>query len=872
MALSLDLFESLEQETDIVSWINSALETGDVTQSPAELAGLDEQITQLLASLDIACEDSSSQLERIIEAVSRSVPRVAYDLHFMKDTAMTLQTSVTKVLEQAKDAVPDTTSVALDHLRHLATIKTRMEAAREALREAESWGSLESEVTSLLAERSYAKAAERLSEASRNMVVFQNTPEYESRRALMVNLQNQLEAALSSALVAAINLQDVAVCRSYFSIFSQIQREAEFRNYYNASRRAGIVNVWRDAALSDCKSSADPSSPSSQSFTDFLATFYNSFLSILQVEVSSLPSIFPDPVPTLSAFISSTLSSLQPSFAERLSSFSDYYEELALEHLITAFRTTEVFAGNVEKLFQKIARSISDDDFTPEVSQPTEVKSLARRRSKRLSISWQSSDRGRSSPPPKRLPVDLAEWSQELFQPFLSFQIDYGTQESNLLEYSLRQIMTKNTSEKVQERRLKERAVTVVSTAEESLSRCDAFTYGYGSTGLVQALDNFFKSFIEGWADDIRLETRNADSRSHDVASGDELSDLDYTAQDWSDFQLLLHLLSSTRVVFELISTFETKLCSRLSQTAARFRPSRSETVTTGPVGGGIQLLEQSPLNSADLHMLLSSVEVDATIRDPPLPSSRHPVSLTHELFKPVLIETRRAVFTFANSCQLSLQRTILSPLRKHLASYASSPLWSESGGSRSRQTSSDLQIPTFSLSPSESIQRVAEGLLNLPRLFEIYADDDALAFSLHTLPHIDVEALKSLSSQTPLESPHLTHMRRTSLSVLPKPAPTDPETVSSAWLASLGHGLLIHFTTDILPGIPALSKAGTAQLTSDIEYLENIVHAINVDFPELKQWKEALELSDEDGRRRLSEEAKVDHVLGIIARLRGWE
>jgi len=870
MALPLDLIESLEQETDIVSWINSALDvTDDVTQCPAELAGLDEQITQLLASLDIACEDTSSQLERIIETVSRSVPRVAYDLHFMKDTAMTLQTSVTKVLGQAKAVVPDTTSAALDHLRQLAMIKTRMEAARQALREAESWGSLESEVTSLLAERSYAKAAERLSEASRNMVVFQNTPEYESRRALMVNLQNQLEAALSSALVAAINVQDVAVCRSYFSIFSQIQREAEFRNYYNASRRAGIVNIWRDASLSDCNASANPPSPSSQSFTEFLTTFYSGFLSILQMEVSSIPSIFPDPVPTLSAFISSTLSSLQPSFAERLSSLSDHYEESALKHLITAFRATEVFAGSVEKLFGKIAGSISDD-VTPEIPQLTEVKSLARRRSKRLSISWRSSDQARSSTPPKRLPLDLAEWSQELFQPFLSFQVDYGTQESNILDYSLRQIMTKSTNEKVQERRLKERAVAVVSAAEESLSRCDAFTYGHGSMGLVQALDNFFKSFIEGWADDIGLETRNADSRSHDVASGDELSDLDYTAQDWSDFQLLLHLLSSTRIVFELISTFETKLCSALAQTAARFRQSRSET---GPVGGGVQLLEQSSLNSADLHVLLASVEFDATIRDSPLPSSRHPVSLlTHEPFKPLLIETRRAVFTFANSCQLSLQRTILSPLRKHLASYASSPLWSEPEGSRLRQPANDLQIPTFSLSPSESIQRVAEGLLNLPRLFEIYADDDALAFSLHTLPHIDVETLKSLGSQTLLESPHPTHMRRTSLSVLPKPAPTDPETVSSAWLASLGHGLLMHFTTDILPSIPALSKAGTAQLTSDIEYLENIVHAINVDFPELKQWKEALELSDEDGKTRLSEVAEADRVLGIVAKLRGWE
>jgi hypothetical protein len=61
-------------------------------------------------------------------------------------------------------------------------MKRHMEAAREVLREAESWSTLELEVTSLLGEQSYAKAAERFSEASESTVAFQNTPEYEPQR------------------------------------------------------------------------------------------------------------------------------------------------------------------------------------------------------------------------------------------------------------------------------------------------------------------------------------------------------------------------------------------------------------------------------------------------------------------------------------------------------------------------------------------------------------------------------------------------------------------------------------------------------------------------------------------------------------------
>ena len=89
---------------------------------------------------------------------------------------------------------------------------------------------MESEVSSLLPEQSYEKAAETLSEAARSMIVFQNTPEYELHRSLIVRLQNKLGASPSSALVVAvINSQDA---RELFLGFQDIQREAGFRNYY----------------------------------------------------------------------------------------------------------------------------------------------------------------------------------------------------------------------------------------------------------------------------------------------------------------------------------------------------------------------------------------------------------------------------------------------------------------------------------------------------------------------------------------------------------------------------------------------------------------------------------------------------------------
>ncbi|KAJ3923960.1 oligomeric Golgi complex subunit 7 [Lentinula edodes] len=851
-----EAIDSLEEYEDIIAWINDTLTASSSEQDLESLINLDQQITQLIASLDIACEDTSSQLERTIDDVSRGIPRLTYDLHFIKDNALSLQNSLANVHSSSRAAIPDTTASALEQLKRLDTMKGHMEAAREVLREAESWSTLELEVTSMLTEHNYAKAASRLSEANKSMVVFQNTPEYDPRRTLLVNLQNQLEASLSSALVAAINEQNLETCRSYFDIFNNIQREVEFRNYYYGSRRAPLTATWSDAELLDA--APEGKIVSGQTFSEFLSKFYASMLALLNQECGSIPAIFPDPAHTLSAFISSILSSLQPTFSQRLSSLSSYYSDLALKELIAVYRVTEEFAVGVVKLMEKIQYSTvppvntsSSDPATP--THP----SHSRKRSMRMSISFRSGmNRINSGGQKISSLVDGLDWDQELFHPFLEFQVDYSSLERRFLDHALRDIVSNDTRQKAsgsdQARIFRERAVDIFSAAEESLARCSAFTHGYGSVSLLQALDGFLKSFVDMWTADVSFASLGPHSTLQEAGSED-LSGLDYTSQDWQNIQTMLHLLGSARSVYERMNSFEVKLRSNLVNTASTFRLHRGDP-TSFPIAdtkGAEQILEQSSLNSADLHALLDKIDQGTA---------------SSTLGEPLLTDARSAMFDFAKACQISLQDTILSPLRQQLASYAISSIWVITTEESRNTTFNDLQVPTFSLSPSEIFQRVTEGLLNLPRLFEVYADDDALSFSLQTLPYADPELLKNLPAASVPDIP--THSRRHSVT---KSVTLDPEVVSTAWLSSLGQSLLAHLTTEVLPRINKLNSGGAAQLASDLGYLSNVIRVINVESEELEQWKEYVELNDDAGKAKVDTKNDEDRVLNHVARMRGW-
>jgi hypothetical protein len=90
------------------------------------------------------------------------------------------------------------------------------------------------------------------------------------------------------------------------------------------------------------------------------------------------------------------------------------------------------------------------------------------------------------------------DWDQNLFQPFVDFQVDYEMLEHRLLDDNLNEIISADcTWESNHARTLCERSVDVLSAAEERVGRCILFTQGYAAVRLLNASNDFFHSFID---------------------------------------------------------------------------------------------------------------------------------------------------------------------------------------------------------------------------------------------------------------------------------------------------------------------------------------------------------------------------------------
>lgn len=910
-----------------------------------DLGALDKTLNELHTRLSLLAQDTSNALEQNIHDVARTVPRLTYDLQFMRESAGSLQTSLALVQSRvsrhqaaAAGAGPSSTGGAgggetdeartqraLERVTHLSTLKSRMEAARDVLHEAESWSSLEGEITGYIADAAWRKAGERLKEAGRSMAVFQNTPqEYETKRSLLVSLTNELETALAAALGEALDPKNakgsastgpdevVKVCADFYEIFGMISRSTEFENYYFANRRRPLVRTWEGAILLDVPSSARPDTIDAPGAAEavrlsvFLPRFYGTLLSALQTERSQVPLIFPPETAqtVLSTFLQTTFGALSPSMQARLAEMAEHHGAEALPELIRCHKATEELALGVQSVMDKLAfntqggtlsgkeTAVSPLGTTPPASvglgsgsgsgasgltPKVDPKGLPTP-SKRMSLSRHYS-RGASSRDDSSATSPQA-WETTLFEPLLDLQTTYASLEKRYLSHQLQHdpAFTTRSARSAKDgpsRLLWERTVTAFGLADDAVSRCLAFTHGFGAAGLVEALGGFFRDFLDQnqavTLDLVRASSRSAQASGGGRGRGQEAPDeldmagigLDYSTEDWSAFQLGLHVLETLKDVDGRLAAFEARLGTTLSEIAKVVRLTMADTAALPreTTLGAITLLQQSPLHSAELHALLPS---SSSSSFPHLPSTQ------------ALPPARQALRAFTAQSQALLRSIILRPLLASLETYPSLPVWSAPPKPARK---GELAIPHFSLGPTDTVARVSEGLLNLLRVFEAYAADGALGYSLGTLEFVDDEMLRALGPGPPSPVPPATARLSASAAVsasggspasgagatspgsslAPLPSlPTSsasagitsaspalsPEMILSTWISSLTLSLLSHLTSSVLPSIRALTpgpQGGAAQLESDLAYLGNAVRALDAEWEELERWREAV-------------------------------
>ncbi|KAG0201196.1 hypothetical protein BGX28_005918 [Mortierella sp. GBA30] len=639
------------------------------SQSKSQNALLTQHATNHLTKLHMLASQTSAALSSTTQDMVKLLPRLTHELDQLRQETKSLQEGIRLVRNDFNSVESTDTVQALDRLKYLDLVKTRMEATHSALREAENWRNLEAEANDIFAKGDFTRAATRLSEAERSLVVYKNTNVESDRMALLLVLKDQLERQVMNKVKEALEQKDTAACQTLINVFNLIGRQERFQEYYISQRRAPLLDQWRrlmetmrvgsTVAGSTGTGSQSSTAGDSKDFSSMLQTFYKDASSMLHDEFAWITSIFADPSATIHSLVRDIFSHVDPSMQTALQLVAKAQgDEGTLPILISAFATTESFGTRMERIVSQPLVGNQREHSGNRPRAGTLVHDVNSRENKGTGAHPLRSSFGQDN-----LEIgsihDPHEWAYVLYEPFMAYQRDYGKLEGAHLRALLSKsipAMAPYSDNITRNRELAKNSSSLVkimtntnnlafNLAEGAIARCMKLTHGFGAPGLVDGLNTFFNDIMDRYSEILmecrqrsglqvddslnssglrpaefdngsRMNSKYDEEPGDDEASEDsEGWDEDVTEQDQQLFQMGLRLMVLCRQICLKLEQLDVKTKKALRgvegmiridhENPDHHRSSMSSPLEQGSVGSGLKLTTQPP--NASIALLQQS-------------------------------------------------------------------------------------------------------------------------------------------------------------------------------------------------------------------------------------------------------------------------
>ena len=469
----MDFSKFSDDNFDMKDWINNALRVQKDTK-----VTVDAHTSNLVMKLQLFIQEVSKSLEETSEVALNNMPRVLREVETIRSETSLLKSQMMMVKDDIKK-VEENTAQSMKKLVEIDTVKGRMQNACNALKEADNWSTLSSEVNELFTAGKMDLVAEKLIGMQKSLVVLKDVPDFTERYRILENLKNKLEALLSPKIVQTFNNHDLENAKYYVKIFSDLDRLSQLQTYYSNCHKSSLTRTWNE--IRD-----DPNNL----ITSWLPTYYDHLLALWHREVSWCGQVFPEPVQALCSLLAQTLASLHPSIQGCIQdALND--EENSLQLLIELQSITKRFVQGLENAVQA---------YLSASSQPSQDESMM----KLIHIV--------KNP----FQIHLLRYSN-LQQISLMAVIDSIPKDTTDIPETV-QNMTNSISE-------------IFRGAEDALESCIQFTSGYGAAGLADALQIYFSAYLG------RLDVMLNDMRKSCHLDNDWPIKDDDSANQWTNFQ-----------------------------------------------------------------------------------------------------------------------------------------------------------------------------------------------------------------------------------------------------------------------------------------------------------------------------------------------
>lgn len=654
----MDFSKFLDSNFDVKDWVNEAFKSKQDEKSSSDTQNKkDVYAATLVTKLQVFIQEVNKSLEDMSQQVITSMPRVLRDIEALKQECSYLREQMRQVKDEIQD-VEQRTSHSMEVLVLVDNVRTNVEIACSALKEADNWSSLAAAIEDVFQAGDIAAIAEKLKSMQNSLLILKDSPDYEDKQMHLEALKNRLETIVSPSVVSAFVQHNTEEAKKLHDLFVVINRVPEFHSYYIKTYGSNLISQWQEAVTnSDENAGATP-----------LKDVYELLLATWQAQLPWCISVFGDAKggKILLQLLTQIMMSAQPSFVDIVTSSIQNADESKIIHLIKLHERTFNFNSNLLASVQTQTKHLESES------------------------------------------KDFDEVQNATWLPYISFQLNFLDNEKEYLLRSLSDVVMDAGDLIDLTGVLNASADKIFQIASSSLSHCDNFTGYLSINQLVMALEDFFTAYADKLARALRtvnVQYGLNNVKNQTIANMSE--DQYYTL-----FGHSFRIIGTSGKLLQLFTDFEQKLISCLLNSPYaeismsnilddNKKPNR-KTLATNPHYSLYKYLK-----AYDPKIYNTYQELIVTLKQESS-SNRNLLPKLKNLFVNTNQQVHQLAFDIA-----------FAQIKSELMLIPSLEIWNVIDDKQNEALVDKNELPAFSLSPTECATKVGQYLMTLPQHLE---------------------------------------------------------------------------------------------------------------------------------------------------------
>ncbi|KAK0159641.1 hypothetical protein PV327_010735 [Microctonus hyperodae] len=635
----MDVAAFSDDNFDVKEWINKTFKS---TEAQDDKDGF---VSSLVSKLQLYVQQVNGSLEETSQSVLSNLPRILRDTQLLQQEAIALKDKMIIVKDEIV-RVEKNTALSMVSLENIDRMKTDLQLAKERLHEADNWTVLANDVEEVFESGDVENIAIKLFSMQKSLTMLINATDYEEKKLQLEGLKNRLEAITSPQVVQSFTQNNYDKSKYYVEIFRKIDRLPQLLKYYHNCVKVSLLQEWRKII--------EQFHDNTNTIAYSLHLFYDKLLSEWQNQLRYFNQIFSlTKIDNLIDIYSDLLRNLDPSLTDCIQlSLKQHESPMQLTILMELKQITRNFSNNLNTSIDITLKS------TNELSDSNKLLQLA----------------------------------QAIYSPYITFISKYNIYETALLSQQLNSINCNHDDLSDIINSMSLSVSKVIDYSLEANKRCKLFTNGCNYHGLLKALNNFFKQYIEKYNYCLKQIERRMSKH-----------------EDWNLFQMCLTLLQTIGELLVQIEQFEKTLVINIVEVNNKLSSSTISEFKQYK----ILLLTQAGRNELN-ELILSLQNNDTTI----------------------LNSIKKLIYKLCGDLHRTTYEVIFAPIYTQLMFIQKAPAWSnninnDTGNDNIMNLNADL--PDFSFAPQEYITQVGQYLMTLPQHLEpfLLRDNPSLMYAL---------------------------------------------------------------------------------------------------------------------------------------------